>query len=54
MSAISELVVASIARALNAAQIPCVLWGHPLLIVHGVPTIISASISGPLQQTTPY
>ncbi|KND87538.1 hypothetical protein TOPH_07815 [Tolypocladium ophioglossoides CBS 100239] len=44
MSAPSELVVASIARALNAAQIPCVLWGHPLLIVHGVPSIIARLI----------
>jgi hypothetical protein len=43
MSEISENLVASIAQALNAAKIPCVLWGHYLLNVHGVPSIIGVS-----------
>ncbi|KAK4153531.1 thioredoxin reductase [Chaetomidium leptoderma] len=28
----------SVARALNAADIPCVLWGHYLMSAHGIPT----------------
>jgi len=42
MSDISESFVASIGRTLNSAQIPCVLWGHYLLNVHGVPSIIDS------------
>jgi len=38
----SESFVASIALALNAAQILCVLWGHYLLNVHGVPSIMAS------------
>jgi len=45
MSNISQEFVASIAQALNASQVPCILWGHILLIVHGVPTILGVSIS---------
>ncbi|ERS97094.1 hypothetical protein HMPREF1624_06423 [Sporothrix schenckii ATCC 58251] len=37
-----EALVASIAQALNAFGIPCVLWGHCLLQVHGVPTILGS------------
>ncbi|KLU91866.1 hypothetical protein MAPG_10815 [Magnaporthiopsis poae ATCC 64411] len=39
---LSEEFVASIARALNKARVPCVLWGHYLLNVHGVPSIIAS------------
>lgn len=42
MAELSESFVASIARALNSAQIPCVLWGHYLLVVHGVPSIVAS------------
>ncbi|TKW49694.1 hypothetical protein CTA1_10095 [Colletotrichum tanaceti] len=42
MSDHSELVVALIARALNSCQIPCVLWGHPLLNVHCIPSIVAS------------
>ncbi|KAK4234336.1 hypothetical protein C8A03DRAFT_37892 [Achaetomium macrosporum] len=34
----TEVLIDSVARALNAAGIPCVLWGHLLWAVHGVPT----------------
>jgi len=44
MSSLSESFVASIARALNSNQVPCVLWGHYLLNVHGVPSIIGVGI----------
>jgi hypothetical protein len=40
-----EAVVASIAHALNAAQIPCVLWGQCLLQVHGVPTVVGVRMN---------
>lgn len=36
-----EDVAALVARALNGAQIPCVLWGHCLMILHGIPTIMA-------------
>jgi hypothetical protein len=36
--------VASISRALSLDQVPCVLWGHYLLDVHGVPSIIGVGI----------
>lgn len=39
----SEVFVASTARALNSAGVPCVLWGHCLLNIHGVPSIIGVS-----------
>ncbi|KIX02794.1 uncharacterized protein Z518_08736 [Rhinocladiella mackenziei CBS 650.93] len=42
MSDLSESFVVSIARALNSNQVPCVLWGHYLLNVHGVPSIIGS------------
>ncbi|KAF2278516.1 thioredoxin reductase [Westerdykella ornata] len=35
-------IVASFAESLNAADIPCVLWGHCLLNVHGVPSIVGS------------
>ncbi|GAO18651.1 uncharacterized protein UV8b_03399 [Ustilaginoidea virens] len=41
-SCINEDFVASLAQLLNSAQVPCVLWGHVLLRVHGVPTIVGA------------
>ena len=41
---ITEDFVASLAQLLNAAQVPCVLWGHVLLRVHGVPTIVGVSV----------
>lgn len=44
MPDLSESFVASIALALNSAQIPCVLWGHFLLNVHGVPSAIAVSL----------
>ncbi|KXH51473.1 hypothetical protein CSIM01_08259 [Colletotrichum simmondsii] len=37
-----EPLVESIASALKASSIPCVLWGHCLLNVHGVPSIIGS------------
>ena len=40
MASLSESFVASIAHSLNLAQIPCVLWGHYLLILHGVPSVV--------------
>lgn len=40
----SEAFVASFAFALNSAQIPCLLWGHCLLNVHGVPSAIAVCI----------
>ncbi|KAF2459310.1 hypothetical protein BDY21DRAFT_337917 [Lineolata rhizophorae] len=42
MSNLSQSFMASIARTLNSAQVACVLWGHPLLNVHGVPSIIGS------------
>lgn len=33
----------SLATALNADKIPCVLWGNFLLASHGVPTVHSVS-----------
>lgn len=47
MADLSQSLVASLARALNAAEVPCVLWGHCLLGLHGVPSIIGASITSP-------
>ncbi len=44
MSGLSESFVASIAQALNSDQVPCVLWGHYLLNIHGVPSIIDVGI----------
>ena len=44
MSDLSESFVVSIALALNSDQVPCVLWGHYLLNVHGVPSIIGVGI----------
>ncbi|KAF2819319.1 hypothetical protein CC86DRAFT_244628, partial [Ophiobolus disseminans] len=35
--------VSAVAQALNAAQVPCVLWGHYLLNVHGVPSIVAVN-----------
>ncbi|KAK4103821.1 hypothetical protein N658DRAFT_513887 [Parathielavia hyrcaniae] len=37
-----ELFAASLARSLNSAQIPCVLWGHCLLNVNGVSSIVAS------------
>ncbi|KAK3312318.1 hypothetical protein B0H66DRAFT_525337 [Apodospora peruviana] len=37
-----EEVVTNMAQVLSAARVPCVLWGHCLLNVHGVPSIISS------------
>lgn len=39
----SETFVSSLAKALNSAEIPCVLWGQSLLNVHGIPSIIAVS-----------
>ncbi|KAK4234484.1 hypothetical protein C8A03DRAFT_37753 [Achaetomium macrosporum] len=36
----AEQIVDSVERVLNAAGIPCVLWGHFLWATHGVPTYI--------------
>ena len=44
MSNLSQSFVASIACALNSAQVPCVLWGHYLLNVYGVPSIIGVGV----------
>lgn len=41
---LSDEFVSSIAQALNAAEVPCVLWGHYLLSAHGVPTILAVSL----------
>ncbi|KAK1545551.1 hypothetical protein CPAR01_03053 [Colletotrichum paranaense] len=38
----SEQFVESVFSALNASKTPCVLWGHYLLNVHGVPSIIGS------------
>ena len=40
MPDLSPSFVASVAQALNSAQAPCLLWGHYLLILHGIPSII--------------
>jgi hypothetical protein len=48
MPDLSESFVESTALALNSAQIPCVLWGHYLLAVHGVPTAIAVSTHQPI------
>ncbi|KAK3371706.1 hypothetical protein B0T24DRAFT_706756 [Lasiosphaeria ovina] len=40
MPEFSEAFVACIAQALRTAQVPNVLWGHCLLNVHGVPSVI--------------
>ncbi|KAK2022836.1 hypothetical protein LX32DRAFT_513307, partial [Colletotrichum zoysiae] len=42
MRDLSEHLVASLASTLNVSKIPCVLWGHYLLQVHGVPSIIGS------------
>lgn len=44
MTDITDKFISSIAQALNAAEVPCVLWGHCLLRVHGVPTIVAVSL----------
>ncbi|KAK4242188.1 hypothetical protein C8A03DRAFT_40462 [Achaetomium macrosporum] len=41
MPPISQSFVASIAKALNSTQVPCILWGH-CLTLHGVPSIIGS------------
>lgn len=38
---LSESLVVSIATALNAAQVRCVLWGQFLLCAHGIPSIVA-------------
>lgn len=48
MADLSQSVVASLSRALNAAKVPCVLWGHCLLGLHGVLSIIGASTLTPI------
>ena len=45
MSDLPPSFVASIARALIVAQVPCVLWGECLLNTHGVPSVISVRSS---------
>ncbi|KAK0635119.1 hypothetical protein B0T17DRAFT_31282 [Bombardia bombarda] len=42
MPNLSQSLVASFARALNANKVPCVLWGHCLLGLHGVPSIVGS------------
>ncbi|KAL1868846.1 hypothetical protein VTK73DRAFT_3489 [Phialemonium thermophilum] len=42
MPEIGEDLVGSIAQAINSAKVPCVLWGHYLLNLHGVPSIIGS------------
>ncbi|KAJ9158501.1 Thioredoxin reductase [Coniochaeta hoffmannii] len=42
MPDLSQSFVASLARALNTAQVPCILWGHCLLSLHGVPSVIGS------------
>ncbi|OAA67281.1 hypothetical protein SPI_01857 [Niveomyces insectorum RCEF 264] len=37
-----EALVARVSQALNSARIPCVLWGHCLLRVHGVPSVVGS------------
>ncbi|KAF2743420.1 hypothetical protein M011DRAFT_410577 [Sporormia fimetaria CBS 119925] len=44
--------VTAIAKALNTAGVPCVLWGKQLLNVYGVPSIAD-SLSSPLKQRLP-
>ncbi|CRK47699.1 hypothetical protein BN1723_007718 [Verticillium longisporum] len=39
---VSETFIASISRDRFSAQVTCVLWGHCLLNVHGVPSIVSS------------
>lgn len=34
--------IASIAQCLNSVGIPCILWGHCLLNLHGIPSIIGS------------
>jgi hypothetical protein len=46
----AEVLVESVARGLNSAGIPCVLWGHFLMHTHGIPTFIFVS---PLEQHPP-
>lgn len=38
--ALNEAFVQSVASGLNAASVPCVLWGHSLMLVHGIPIIL--------------
>jgi hypothetical protein len=42
----TEELAQSVARALNAAGIPCVLWGHFLWRTHGIPTSTLVSRPG--------
>ncbi|KAK3302628.1 thioredoxin reductase [Chaetomium strumarium] len=35
-----EVIIDSVARVLNAAGVPCVLWAHLLWSTHGVPTYV--------------
>ncbi|KPI35898.1 uncharacterized protein AB675_10477 [Cyphellophora attinorum] len=37
-----EALIKSVASTLNAQQIPCVLWGHCMLSIHGVSTFIGS------------
>ncbi|KAH6643269.1 hypothetical protein BKA67DRAFT_670888 [Truncatella angustata] len=34
--------IASIAQSINSAGVPCILWGHCLLNLHGIPSIIGS------------
>ncbi|KAF7198320.1 hypothetical protein HII31_00059 [Pseudocercospora fuligena] len=42
MANISQEFVTVIAETLSESNVPCVLWGHCLLNVHGIPSIISS------------
>jgi hypothetical protein len=44
MAVAADSLLESISEALSAAQVPCILWGHVMLSVHGVPTIIGVVI----------
>lgn len=39
-----EVFVASVAQTLNSNQIPCILWGHYLLNIHGIPSALAVCI----------
>ncbi|KAF1825474.1 uncharacterized protein K489DRAFT_429729 [Dissoconium aciculare CBS 342.82] len=42
MAVTVDSLLTSISEALSAAHVPCVLWGHMMLGVHGVPTMIGS------------
>ncbi|PPJ54285.1 hypothetical protein CBER1_06585 [Cercospora berteroae] len=42
MARISQEFIAKLAMTINPFNVPCVLWGHCLLNVHGVPSIIGS------------